>query len=150
MFLVILQEDYFNNSGGICCLGFSSSSFFFFFFFLKSITPGAAYHSLQLLLHFGDKSLFPHRVHSSGNGDPVPPAILLSPRQRRCSGWSGFLPTIPRPSKKSDPKPHMCPSPPPALLLPGGVRERRPASRPLPWVETTYKWLNSDVMPSSA
>lgn len=130
---------------------FLFSPFFFFSFFLNSITPGAAYHSLQLLLHFGDKSLFvPTRGAFQREQGPHPSHNFAVPSPKTMFRTVRLPSNDSQTLQKSDPKPHLCPSPPPALLLPRGVRGRCPASRPLPWVETTYKWLNSDVMPSSA
>lgn len=106
MFLVILQEEeYFSNSRDVCCF-----RIFLNFFFQHH--PGGWLHTTlcSYLSILGTHSCFHTRCILAGmNGDLFPSAILLSPRRRRCSGWPGFFPTIPRPSKKSDPIPICAP-----------------------------------------
>lgn len=101
----------------------------------------------------GAKRCLHSRHMLTGMGPPLS-CKIAAPSPRRCSGWPGFpREDIIHSPQKVTPKPlGALPFTPPRLapLLPGGVRRRLPASQPLSWVETTYKWLNSDVTPSSA
>lgn len=106
MFLVILEEEeYFSNSGSVCCLGPFSPFFFFFFFFSflfpQKHPPGSCMASSAATALFWGQITVPKPGAFQGESGPSPFCNFPFPLPKgRCSGWSGFLPAIPRHSKK--------------------------------------------------